>query len=1063
MCFWNIAGVTNKDEETWEYLSNFEVVGLQETWVEEDKWEKIKDKLPKNLEWKCRPAKRENRKGRAKGGIITGVSKRLKSLEYKEWNDNIVERRIRHREKEWRLLTVYSQNVKEILDTISEGMEENEEEILIIGGDWNARTGKEGGWINETTEKEEETRKSKDKVINGEGRRLISGIEERGWGIINGSKGEEGEWTYVGENGESVIDYIITNQEAVEEIESLKIGDRVESDHMPLEVKIYGMEEGGKEGRREEKRIEKREWNDETKEEYLKNCEEWSSEKEETEGLWKEIKDKIEEAIPKIRKRRYKWKMGERIWHDKEWKNRKREIRRIFRNWRKGKCGKDEYWKERKEYKEWCKEKKREHERQEEEKIRGIRTEQEAWKYINRFRKRREGIDEEISMDKWKQHFMEILEGEEKRIEMEEEKEEEEEEEEEEQEITREEVIEQLKRLKMEKAPGEDGLENEVWRYMPKSIGEAMVNLLNKIWKGGGIPQEWKKGVICPIFKKGDKKETKNYRGVTLMDTAYKVYASILNEKLMREVKDKLGEGQFGFRKKRGVMDAVYVLNHIVDRELGKKKGKVFVCFADLKAAFDRVDRVVLKKRMKKIGISKKLSKRIMETYKETKNVVKIGEKYTEEFWTRKGVRQGCPMSPTLFNIYVADLEEEMRKEQTGGVMVGRRKTWTLTYADDVVLMAEREEELKGMLKRFKKFLDKRELRLNPEKTKIMVFEKGRGRAKKREWKWEEEKLEEVKEIRYLGYIVQKNGGAEKHIMERKKKAMIAMKKTWSIGERIFKEDYIRRMKMFEALVESVGLFGAEIWGWRKEERLDGIKRKYTKWILGLERTTPNYILIEEGKLIETKIKAIKRAVKYEEEARNSEKILVKECLEEKEKDWGVGSEGKWAKMRKRMMEEEGYGKREREKCREEGKDITKGVIKNIMEKEVRERRKRIEESRYNKEYKRIIKEEKPEYLKRRMKMKDRKMVARFRCGNEVREREFWKEEEEKMCRVCRKEKESLWHVIRECEGTRQEEELEVVLGEEGKGLRVLRMIVEKRKVMEEKNREMEGEIREMG
>lgn len=56
------------------------------------------------------------------------------------------------------------------------------------------------------------------------------------------------------------------------------------------------------------------------------------------------------------------------------------------------------------------------------------------------------------------------------------------------------------------------------------------------------------------------------------------------------------------------------------------------------------------------------------------------------------------------------------------------------------------------------------------------------------------------RDIRYLGYILQKNGGAEKHIMERRKKAMIAMKKTWSIEERIFKEDYERRMKMFEVL-----------------------------------------------------------------------------------------------------------------------------------------------------------------------------------------------------------------------------------------------------------------------
>lgn len=157
---------------------------------------------------------------------------------------------------------------------------------------------------------------------------------------------------------------------------------------------------------------------------------------------------------------------------------------------------------------------------------------------------------------------------------------------------------------------------------------------------------------------------------------------------------------------------------------------------------------------------------------------------------------------------------------------------------------------------------------------------------------------------------MQKNGGAEKHILDRKKKAMIAMKKTWIIGERIFKEDYVRRMKMFEALVESVGLFGAEIWDWRKEERLDGIKRKYVKWILGLEKTTPNYKVIEECKITEIKVKAMKRALKYEEEARNSEKILVKECLKEKKRERGAGKERKWAKLRKKMMGEEGYEKK---------------------------------------------------------------------------------------------------------------------------------------------------------
>lgn len=126
-------------------------------------------------------------------------------------------------------------------------------------------------------------------------------------------------------------------------------------------------------------------------------------------------------------------------------------------------------------------------------------------------------------------------------------------------------------------------------------------------------------------------------------------------------------------------------------------------------------------------------------------------------------------------------------------------------YADDIVLLTERKEELKEMLKRFKRFLEKKARRrqlliLSPEKTKVMVFEKRRGRVKKRIWKWREEKLEEVKEIRYLGYILQKNNGAEKHHGKKKKEAVIAMKKTWSIEERIFKEDYERRMKMFEIL-----------------------------------------------------------------------------------------------------------------------------------------------------------------------------------------------------------------------------------------------------------------------
>ncbi|XP_043583227.1 golgin subfamily A member 6-like protein 22 [Bombus pyrosoma] len=655
----------------------------------------------------------------------------------------------------------------------------------------------------------------------------------------------------------------------------MKVGKRTESDHMPLEAEIEGPELQKTEEREEEEK-ERREWTRESREKYLEECKDWTYEGRTTEELWTDIKNKVNNAVPKRRVKTRKWGMGEEVWYDKEWKERKREVRRKMAKFRRGKCGREELMEEKKAFKLWCKERKERHEEEEMEKIRKIRTEQEVWKYINKYRRRREEIDEEISEEEWRNHFMEMLEGKEHKEDRKagEQGEEEEIGKEREDNIEKEEVIYQIRKLKEKKATGEDGIENEVWKYAPMEVGEALWELVRKIWKGQGIPEDWKKGVICPIYKKGDKRVAKSYRGITLMDTAYKIYAGILDERLKAEVETKLEERQFGFRKGRGVTDAVFVISHIIDKQLSRERGKLFACFADLRAAFDRLNREKLEEKMKKMGVSENLTRRIKELYSETKNVVRVKNRNTEAFWTVRGVRQGCPLSPTLFNIYVAGLEDELRKGQAGGIAIGGRKVWSLTYADDIVLMADREEELKEMLRKFKKLLKEAELELGTEKTKIVDFEKRRNKRRQRKWSWGEQELEEVEEIRHLGYILQKNGSDERHIQDRKRRAMIAMKKTWSIGERIFKQDYERRMKTFEALVESVALFEAEVWGWNMEESLDRVKRGYVKWILGLDRTTPNYILTEECKIEEMKVRALKRAVRYEERSLESEKEL---------------------------------------------------------------------------------------------------------------------------------------------------------------------------------------------
>lgn len=79
----------NKDKEVWEYLKSFDVIGLTETWTEESKWERVKHRLPKEYVWKCRAARREKKKGRARGGILTGTNKNLREIECKETSDEM--------------------------------------------------------------------------------------------------------------------------------------------------------------------------------------------------------------------------------------------------------------------------------------------------------------------------------------------------------------------------------------------------------------------------------------------------------------------------------------------------------------------------------------------------------------------------------------------------------------------------------------------------------------------------------------------------------------------------------------------------------------------------------------------------------------------------------------------------------------------------------------------------------------------------------------------------------------------------------------------------------------
>jgi hypothetical protein len=109
-------------------------------------------------------------------------------------------------------------------------------------------------------------------------------------------------------------------------------------------------------------------------------------------------------------------------------------------------------------------------------------------------------------MQEWEKYFMKLLEGRKEKEKME-------------TEITVEEIERQIKKMKKKKAPGRDGVQNEGWIYGTEGIVERLVEVTNGVCRGERFPVDWREGVICAIYKKGEKNKVENYRGITLLNT----------------------------------------------------------------------------------------------------------------------------------------------------------------------------------------------------------------------------------------------------------------------------------------------------------------------------------------------------------------------------------------------------------------------------------------------------------------------------------------------------------------------------------------------------------------
>lgn len=127
-------------------------------------------------------------------------------------------------------------------------------------------------------------------------------------------------------------------------------------------------------------------------------------------------------------------------------------------------------------------------------------------------------------------------------------------------------------------------------------------------------------------------------------------------------------------------------------------------------------------------------------------------------------------MSPCVFTLLLADMDEELSKRGWGGVDVGGVRVCSLAYADDVVLLAKDEDEMRGLMRKLKRYLSGKSLEVNTEKTKVIRCRRGGGRRKKVNWRWKGKIVKEVNSFKYLGYTLTANGRQEAYVEERVRK-----------------------------------------------------------------------------------------------------------------------------------------------------------------------------------------------------------------------------------------------------------------------------------------------------
>ena len=379
---------------------------------------------------------------------------------------------------------------------------------------------------------------------------------------------------------------------------------------------------------------------------------------------------------------------------------------------------------------------------------------------------------------------------------------------------TKEEIAEIIKSLKNKKAPGEDGIPAEVYKACTTVLLDPLHNLFISIWESETFPTDWSTSLLLPFPKKGDRTLCENYRGISLLNVATKIFAVVLLNRFALERNTRTRPNQGGFRPGRGCVDQIFTLRRILEHRF-KFQQSTAACFIDFRAAFDSLDRESLWNLMLADGAPPKIVRLIKSYYAFTKARVRIYGTESDAFQLTSGVRQGCPLSPVLFN-YAIDWIMIHALQDYRGVQIDTNH-WIsdLDYADDIVVLGNNFAALTNVVERINLYARQLGLEINTAKTKAFsTCPEDVGLP----LRLLDSEIEHVDGFVYLGSFILPNGQAKDEIKRRvdnARRVFLQLKNTlWRRGEISLRT----KIRVYQAAIRPVLLYGCETWPLRVED-----------------------------------------------------------------------------------------------------------------------------------------------------------------------------------------------------------------------------------------------------